>query len=46
MQTRPGAGSALVGFVEGIAFTSKGAEAIEVEEQDEVKAQVDRKSVV
>lgn len=43
MQTRPGAGSALVGFVEGIAFTSKGAEAIEVEEQDEVKAQVPAK---
>lgn len=35
METRPGAGAALVGFVESIAFTSKGAAAIEVEQGEE-----------
>lgn len=38
METRPGAGSALVGFVEAIAFSSKGAEATEVEDEDAATA--------
>ncbi|KAM0748368.1 hypothetical protein T439DRAFT_292001 [Meredithblackwellia eburnea MCA 4105] len=36
MQTRPGAGSALVGFVESVAFSSKGAQtAHQIQEDDE-----------
>ncbi|KAK4705172.1 hypothetical protein P7C70_g1030, partial [Phenoliferia sp. Uapishka_3] len=35
MQTRPGAGSAFVGFVESVAFSSKGAQ-MEIEGEDSV----------
>lgn len=37
METRPGAGSSLVGFVESLAFSSKGAQVNEVEAEEEVE---------
>jgi sulfite reductase (NADPH) flavoprotein alpha-component len=43
METRPGAGSALVGYVESIAFTSKGARAEEKEVEVETIASIPAK---
>lgn len=42
MQSRAGAGSALVGFIESIAFTSKGAQLVGEEEEVEVEGEGDK----